>query len=187
MQLAHVEEHKVRGAYSAAEYLPARREMLAWWSDWLDGVEYVSRRKSARLVGTRRFGRTINRPQQRNSTCLYRMGFKGKQTGHGFRTLFSTVLNEHRETGLCDFSKDLIERCLDHCERGRDLRGLQPCGTSPGSKKGASILGGLANLVGPVNRGDSLYASRLLRFRPDSSGKRPTPQKRALWRGRKGF
>lgn len=35
-QLAHVEESEVRGAYNAAEWLPARREMMQWWSDYLD-------------------------------------------------------------------------------------------------------------------------------------------------------
>lgn len=48
IQLGHVEENRVRGAYNAAEYLPARREMLAWWSDWLDGIEYVSREGAER-------------------------------------------------------------------------------------------------------------------------------------------
>ncbi len=36
MQLAHVEKNRVRGAYNAAEWLPARREMMQWWSDYLD-------------------------------------------------------------------------------------------------------------------------------------------------------
>ena len=36
-QLAHVEDSKVRGAYNAAEWLPARRKMMAWWSDFLEG------------------------------------------------------------------------------------------------------------------------------------------------------
>jgi integrase len=36
-QLAHVEESKVRGAYNAAEWMPARRVMMAWWSDFLEG------------------------------------------------------------------------------------------------------------------------------------------------------
>lgn len=35
MQLAHNEEDKIRGAYNSAEYLPGRRKMMAWWSDWL--------------------------------------------------------------------------------------------------------------------------------------------------------
>lgn len=36
-QLAHVEENKIRGAYNAAEWLPGRREMMVWWSNYLDG------------------------------------------------------------------------------------------------------------------------------------------------------
>lgn len=35
-QLAHVEENQVRAAYNAAEYINQRREMLQWWSDYLD-------------------------------------------------------------------------------------------------------------------------------------------------------
>ena len=35
-QLAHVEENKVRGAYNKAQYLEPRREMMQWWSDFLD-------------------------------------------------------------------------------------------------------------------------------------------------------
>lgn len=34
-QLAHVEENKIRGAYNAAEWLPARRKMMLWWSDFI--------------------------------------------------------------------------------------------------------------------------------------------------------
>ena len=36
VQLAHTEDDKVRAAYNAAKYLPKRREMLQWWSDYLD-------------------------------------------------------------------------------------------------------------------------------------------------------
>ena len=35
-QLAHVPGNKVRSAYNAAEYLPGRRKMMDWWSDYLD-------------------------------------------------------------------------------------------------------------------------------------------------------
>jgi integrase len=35
-QLAHCERNGVRGAYNKAEYLPERRTMMAWWSDYLD-------------------------------------------------------------------------------------------------------------------------------------------------------
>lgn len=35
-QLAHVDSHKIRGIYNAAEYLPRRIEMMQWYADWLD-------------------------------------------------------------------------------------------------------------------------------------------------------
>ena len=37
-QLAHVPANKVRGIYNKAEYLEGRREMMAAWSEWLDGI-----------------------------------------------------------------------------------------------------------------------------------------------------
>ena len=37
-QLAHSETDEVRAAYNRAEYLPMRRQMMAWWSDWLDAA-----------------------------------------------------------------------------------------------------------------------------------------------------
>jgi integrase len=43
--------------------------------------------------------------------ALYRLGYKGKMTGHGFRTLASTLLNE------AGFKPDVVERQLAHCER----------------------------------------------------------------------
>lgn len=35
-QLHHKEVDAVRAAYNRAQYLPARREMMQWWADWLD-------------------------------------------------------------------------------------------------------------------------------------------------------
>jgi integrase len=35
-QLAHKESDQVRAAYNRAEFLPQRREMMAWWSAWLE-------------------------------------------------------------------------------------------------------------------------------------------------------
>jgi integrase len=35
-QLAHVEGNKVRGAYNAAQWLPARIGMMEWWSEFLE-------------------------------------------------------------------------------------------------------------------------------------------------------
>jgi integrase len=43
--------------------------------------------------------------------ALYRLGYKGKMTGHGFRAVASTILNE------AGFKPDVIERQLAHCER----------------------------------------------------------------------
>jgi len=43
--------------------------------------------------------------------ALYRMGYHGRATGHGFRSTASTVLNEH------GFRADVIERQLAHSER----------------------------------------------------------------------
>lgn len=45
--------------------------------------------------------------------ALYRLGYKGKMTGHGFRAVASTALNE---TG---WHSDVIERQLAHKERNR--------------------------------------------------------------------
>ncbi|ROH87962.1 DUF4102 domain-containing protein [Pseudomethylobacillus aquaticus] len=49
--------------------------------------------------------------------ALYRLGFKRQMTGHGFRALASTILNE---SGL--FNSDWIERQLAH-EEGNKVRG----------------------------------------------------------------
>ena len=63
-------------------------------------------------------GRNRDRPISNNTLlfALYRLGYKGKMTGHGFRALASTILNE---TG---FRSDVIERQLAHCERD-EVRG----------------------------------------------------------------
>ncbi|MBR7792353.1 tyrosine-type recombinase/integrase [Undibacterium sp. FT147W] len=43
--------------------------------------------------------------------ALYRLGYRGKMTGHGFRALASTVLNQQTQ-----FNRDWIERQLAHKE-----------------------------------------------------------------------
>jgi integrase len=37
-QLAHRESDAVRAAYNRAEYLPQRRELMVWWSRWLESA-----------------------------------------------------------------------------------------------------------------------------------------------------
>jgi len=67
----------------------------------VDGSKYV-------------FPQTFNvkKPMSENTIlfALYRMGYKGRTTGHGFRTLASTTLNEAR------FPPDAIEAQLAHRE-----------------------------------------------------------------------
>jgi len=43
-QLAHKETDVVRAAYNRAEYLTQRRELMQWWSDWLEAARLSSGR-----------------------------------------------------------------------------------------------------------------------------------------------
>lgn len=63
-------------------------------------------------------GRNRDRPISNNTMlfALYRLGYKGKMTGHGFRSVSSTILNEK------GFRSDVIERQLAHSERN-EVRG----------------------------------------------------------------
>src|SRR5208337_5320684 len=63
-------------------------------------------------------GRNPDKPISNNTMlfALYRLGYKGRMTGHGFRSVASTLLNES------GFRPDVIERQLAHCERN-DVRG----------------------------------------------------------------
>jgi integrase len=63
-------------------------------------------------------GRNPDKPMSNNTMlfALYRLGYKRKMTGHGFRAIASTILNES------NFRPDVIERQLAHCERN-DVRG----------------------------------------------------------------
>jgi integrase len=45
--------------------------------------------------------------------AMYRMGFRGKATVHGFRATGSTILNEH------GYNPDAIEKQLAHAERNK--------------------------------------------------------------------
>lgn len=58
-------------------------------------------------------GRNRDKPISNNTLlfALYRLGYKGRHTGHGFRAVASTALNE------MGFRPDVIERQLAHCER----------------------------------------------------------------------
>jgi integrase len=73
------------------------------------------------LAGRSRYvfpGRNPQKPISNNTLlyALYRLGYKGKMTGHGFRAVASTILNES------GFNADVIERQLSHSERN-EIRG----------------------------------------------------------------
>jgi len=63
-------------------------------------------------------GRNPDKPISNNTMlfALYRLGYKGRMTGHGFRAVASTILNE------AGFRGDVIERQLAHSERD-EIRG----------------------------------------------------------------
>lgn len=44
-QLAHMERNRIRAAYDHAEHLPLRRQMMAWWADYLDSALATSKKK----------------------------------------------------------------------------------------------------------------------------------------------
>lgn len=58
-------------------------------------------------------GRAPSTPMSKNTVlfALYRLGYHGRMTGHGFRALASTALNE------MGFRPDVIERQLAHVEK----------------------------------------------------------------------
>ena len=79
-------------------------------------------RQLRQLSGESRYvlpGRDGAKPISNNTLlgALYRLGYQGRMTGHGFRAVASTVLNEAGH-----FRPDVIERQLAHCERN-DVRG----------------------------------------------------------------
>ena len=57
-------------------------------------------------------GRNRDKPISNNTLlfALYRLGYKGKMTGHGFRAVASSILNE------AGYRPDVIERQLAHTE-----------------------------------------------------------------------
>ncbi len=71
------------------------------------------------LTGSRRYIFANNQGQSKSGhisretpgATLRRMGYKGKQTAHGFRTTASTILHEQ------GYRSDMIERQLAHAER----------------------------------------------------------------------
>jgi integrase len=63
--------------------------------------------------------RNAKEPMTENTVlfALYRMGYRGRATGHGFRATASTILNERLK-----FRPDVIERQLAHVEHDDSRR-----------------------------------------------------------------
>lgn len=61
------------------------------------------------------FNTTTRKPYSENAfiTALWRMGYKGRMTGHGFRGLASTILHEQ------GYMPEAIERQLSHAKRDK--------------------------------------------------------------------
>jgi len=84
----------------------------------------LSRQSMAVLVELRQLnkgqfvfpGRSNEKPMSNNTMlfALYRLGYKGKMSGHGARSVASTVLNEQGK-----YRHDVIERQLAHVERNK--------------------------------------------------------------------
>ena len=92
------------------------------------------------IAGNSRYllpGRNPNKPISNNTLlfALYRLGYKGKMTGHGFRAVASTALNE---SGL--FSPDAIERQLAHGERNEVRGAYNPGGIFDGTKTDHDVV-----------------------------------------------
>jgi len=77
----------------------------------INELEPITGRYELLFPGERR----ATQPMSENTLlfALYRMGYKGKATPHGFRATASSILNEQ------NFNSDAIERQLSHIERNK--------------------------------------------------------------------
>lgn len=72
-----------------------------------------AKRREERINAVNSF-EAIAREFIKKSTRVGQIGYHSRMTGHGFRSLASTILNESGH-----FSSDAIERQLAHCERNK--------------------------------------------------------------------
>lgn len=95
----------------SADRMKMRHEHLVPLSR--QAVAVLGELKALRLPGPYLFPATRRLVISQNTMicALYRMGFLGRATVHGFRGTASTVLNEH------DFNRDWVERQLAHSEQ----------------------------------------------------------------------
>ena len=79
--------------------------------------------------------------------ALYRLGYKGKMTGHGFRAVASTALNES------GWHADVIERQLAHKERNRVRGAYNRAEYLPERRR---MMQGWADMVDAYSRGSNV-------------------------------
>ena len=76
--------------------------------------------------------------------ALYRMGYKGIMTGHGFRGIASTVMHEN------GFAKAHIEAQLSHKDKDKVGRRLQPCPIHQAAHRSDAVVGRLRGKLHPA-------------------------------------
>lgn len=86
--------------------VPLSRQALAV----LDQIEAITWQSQYVFESPSRVGHSLS--ENTILFALYRLGYRGRMTGHGFRSLASTVLNQHSP-----FKPDVIERQLAHKEK----------------------------------------------------------------------
>jgi integrase len=103
-----IEGNQVPGMKMGAEHLvPLSRQAL----ELLEEIRLFSGQGELVFPGER----SRKKPISENTMlyALYRMGYKGRATAHGFRTTASSILNEE------GFNPDAVERQLSHVERNQ--------------------------------------------------------------------
>lgn len=98
-------------------------------------------------------GRNRDKPISNNTLlfALYRLGYKGKMTGHGFRAVASTTLNE------MGVRADVIERQLAHSERDEVRGAYNRAEYLPERKK---MMQAWANRVDAMRKGAEVLPMR---------------------------
>ncbi|MEZ5448736.1 MAG: site-specific integrase [Thiolinea sp.] len=105
-------DSKVKRANQHRHVIPLSRQALAIFEE----LHPLTVQCKYVFQGMRRNG---DQPMSRETVlkALYRMGFKGQMTAHGFRGMASTLLNTMRLNGVRRWDADAIERQLAHKDR----------------------------------------------------------------------
>ena len=117
--------------------------------------------------------------------ALYRMGYHGRATTHGFRAVASTILNESNH-----FNRDWIERQLAHVERNEVRRAYNAAEWMPDRRRmmqwWADHITALTLESGkiiPLSRASLVPTAGneiLLKFRPSRAALKNGERQRAL-------